>query len=94
MVNVVFEKHNHSFRIIFNEEYSCLVTDYQGIYCLVRHTDNRGVFDTYVIPYRNFGVGNINELFCLLIREPRIIIRMLTQNDLPIDRITVEYHED
>ena len=94
MVNIVIEKHNHNFRIIFNEEYSCLVTDYQGLYCLVQHIDNRGIFDVYLIPYRNFGVEDINELFCLLIKEPRIIIRMLTQNDLPIDRITIEYYED
>lgn len=94
MVNVVIEKHNHNFRIIFNEEYRCSVIDYQGIYCLVQHIDNRGIFDVYLIPYRNVGVSNINELFCLLIREPRIIIKMLTQNDLPIDRIIVEYFED
>jgi len=94
MVNVVVEKHNQSFRIIFNEEYSCSITDYQGLYCLVQHRDNRGIFDVYLIPYRNFGVRNINELFCLLIKEPRIIIRMVTQNDLPIDRIIIEYYED
>ena len=86
-------KHKDYFEIVFTKSYRCRISDYQGKYCIVEHIDNRGVFDLYFIPYEEFGVKNLDELFQLLILKPRETIDKLTENDLVIDRLIIEYYE-
>ena len=87
-------KHKDSFDIVFTRKYRCHVTDYQMKYCVVEHIDENGVFDVYLISYSELGVKNINELFHLLIEKPEEMINILTENDIPIDKLIIEYDED
>ena len=87
-------KYKDSFDIVFTRKYRCHITDYQMKYCVVEHIDERGVFDVYLIPYEELGVKNINELFHLLIEKPEEVIKTLTENDIPIDKLIIEYDED
>ena len=87
-------KYKDSFDIVFTRKYRCHVTDYQSTYCVVEHIDEHGVFDVYLIPYEEFGVKNLNELFHLLIEKPRDMIRTLTENDVPVPRLIIEYYDD
>ena len=92
--DIVIEKHDNYFDIVFTKSYRCTVSDYEGKYCAVEHIDNRGVFDIYFISYEELNVKNIEELFLLLIKKPSETIKTLTQNDLVIDRLIIEYCED
>jgi len=87
-------KYKDSFNIVFTKKYRCHVSDYQQKYCVVEHIDQNGVFDVYLIPYEKFGVKNINELLHLMIEKPKEIIRTLTENDVPVPRLILEYDED
>jgi hypothetical protein len=92
--DIIIEKHKDKFEIIFTNEYTCYISDYQGKYCLVQHEDNRGIFDAYFIPYEELGVKNLDELFQLLVLKPRETMKTVTENDIPIWRLIIEYDED
>jgi hypothetical protein len=92
--DIIIEKHKDNFEIIFTNEYTCYISDYQGKYCLVQHKDNRDVFDVYFIPYEELGVRNLDELFQLLVLKPRETMKIVTENDIPISRLIIEYDED
>jgi hypothetical protein len=92
--DIIIEKHKDYFEIIFTKSYRCRISDYQKTYCVVEQIDKNKVFDLYSFLYKNFDVKDIEELFLLLIKEPREIIRILTKNDIPISRLIIEYNED
>ena len=92
--DIIIKKYNNYFDIVFTKSYKCHVSDYQEKYCIIEHIDKGKVFDVYSISYEELGVRNIEELFLLLIKKPREIINVLTQNDLVIDRLIIEYYED
>ncbi len=93
MVDIIVEKYSYSFRIVLSEEESYFVTDYEGKYCLIETEINREVRDFSSSVYEDFGVKNLDELFCLLVKEARRTLKMITGYDFPIDRITIEYYE-
>jgi spore coat polysaccharide biosynthesis predicted glycosyltransferase SpsG len=92
--DIIIYKHKDNFEIIFTNEYTCYVSDYQQKYCLVQHEDNRGIFDVYFIPYEELGVKNLDELFQLLVLKPEEMIKTITENDIPINRLIIEYSGD
>ena len=93
MVDIIVEKYSYGFRIVLSEEESYFITDYEQKYCLIETEINREVRDFSSSIYEDFGVKNFDELFCLLVREPRKTLEMITGYDFPIDRITIEYYE-
>jgi hypothetical protein len=93
MVDIIVEKYSYGFRIVLSEEESYFVTDYEGKYCLVESEINRELKDFSSSVYEDFGVKNLDELFCLLVKEPKEVLRMIIGNDLQIGKIVVEYYE-
>jgi len=93
MVDIIVEKYSYGFRIVLSEEESYFITDYEGKYCLIDFEINREVKDISGSTYEDFGVQNLDELFCLLVKEPKRTLEMITGYDFPIDRITIEYYE-
>ena len=93
MVDIIVEKYRYGFRVILSEEESYFVTDYEGKYCLIDFEINREVKDISGSTYEDFGVKNLDELFCLLIKESKRILEMITGYSLPINKIVVEYYE-
>jgi len=91
--DIIIEKHNNYFDIIFTKSYRCHVSDYKEKYCAVEHIDKDKVFDVYFIPYEKLGVKNLDELFLLLVKNPSETIRILTQNDVPVLGLIIEYYE-
>jgi len=93
MVNIIVEKYNYGFRIILSETESYFIKDQEGKYCLIESEINRELRDISSSVYEDFGVKNLDELFCLLIKKPEEVLRMLTGDDLQIDKVVVEYYE-
>ena len=92
--DITIKKHKNYFEIIFTKSYRCRISDYKKEYCIVEHENERGIFDNYFILYKELNVKNLEELFCLLMKKPREIIKILTENDIPIDRLIVEYYDN
>jgi hypothetical protein len=89
--DIKIKKYNDYFEIMFTEKYSCLVSDFGEKSFIVKHRDNLGIFYTFSMDYEKIGVKNINELFLLLVKKPREIIKLLTENDIPVYRLIIEY---
>jgi len=92
--DIIVKKHRDYFRIVFTDEYNCLFTDHQGKAFKIEHIDNNGIFDSCFVFYHELGVKNIEELFLLIVRNPREIINLLTGNNIPVYRLIVEYFQD
>ncbi len=92
--DITIKKYKDYFEIVFTKSYRCRISDYQKTYCVIEQIDKNKVFDIYLIPYTEFNVKDIEELFLLLIKEPREIIKILSGNDIPIDKLIIEYYED
>jgi len=92
--NVTIEKHNDYFEIVFTKSYRCTISNYKEGYCLVEHINNGWLSDVYFISYEKLGAKNLGELFCLLMKKPREIVKLLTENDIPIDKLIVKYFDN
>jgi hypothetical protein len=92
--DIIIEKHKGYFEIVFTKSYRCYVSDYEDEFCLVQHEDSRGIFDTYFISYESLNVRNLDELFQLMILRPEETIKTITGNDIPINRLIIEYYND
>jgi len=92
--DIIIRKYKDNFEIVFTKSYKCFISDFQEKYCIVEHIDKDKDFDVYLIPYEELNVKNIDELFLLLIKEPRKIIKILTENDIPIYRLIIEYYKN
>ena len=87
MVDIIVEKYSYGFRIVLSEEESYFITDYEQKYCLIETEINREVRDFSSSIYEDFGVKNFDELFCLLVREPRRTLEMIAGYDLSLIHI-------
>ena len=92
--DIIIRKYKDNFEIVFTKSYKCFISDFQEKYCVIEHTDKNKVFDVYLISYEDLGVENIDELFLLLIKEPGKIIKILTENDIPIHKLIIEYYRN
>ena len=93
MVDIIIEKYDYGFRIVLSKKESYLIKDQEGKYCLIESEINRELKDFSSSSYEDFGVKNLDELFCLLVKEPKEVLRMIIGNDLQIGKIVVEYYE-
>ena len=92
--DITIEKHKDYFEIVFTKSYRCRISDYKENYCLVEHINNDSLSNVYFINYEDLKVKNLEELFCLLIKEPNKMIKVLTENDLSIDKFIIKYYKD
>ena len=92
--DIIIEKHKDYFEIVFTNEYSCRISNYKNEFFIVEHEDWRGVFNSYFFSYNAFDVKNLDELFQLLILKPEEMIKTITENNIPINRLIIEYYEN
>jgi hypothetical protein len=91
--NVVIEKYNYGFRINLSEKESYFLKDQEGKYCIIDIEDNREIKDINYSNYEDFGVKNLDELFCLLTKNPKEVLEMITGDNIKIDKVIIEYYE-
>ena len=91
--NILVEKYSYGFRIVLSEEESYFIKDHEGKYCIIDIESNREIKDISYSNYEDFGVKNLDELFCLLVKEPNKVIEMVTGDNIQVDKVIIKYHE-
>jgi len=91
--NILVEKYSYGFRINLSENESYFLKDHEGKYCVIDIESDREIKDINYSRYEDFGVRNLDELFCLLTKEPNKVIEMITGDNISVDKVIIEYHE-
>jgi hypothetical protein len=92
--DVIIEKYNYGFRINLSEKESYFLKDHEGKYCVIDIENNREIKDISYSDYEDFGVKNLDELFCILTKNPKEVLEMITGDNIQIEKVIIEYHEN